>query len=88
MVIEERKDGILERSLVAGITAFDFLISHALTLFSLLCLQTLLVTTVPIIVLDRKTSDGNYIFLTTNKDAPNSKLIRIDLAHPEQVLNK
>ena len=33
--VMERKEGLLERSLVAGVTSFQFLISHIFKLFNL-----------------------------------------------------
>ena len=37
--VMERKEGLLERSLVAGVTSFQFLISHILTQFLVLLVQ-------------------------------------------------
>jgi len=37
--VMERKEGLLERSLVAGVTSFEFLLSHVLTQFLVLSVQ-------------------------------------------------
>ncbi|CAG2107472.1 unnamed protein product, partial [Medioppia subpectinata] len=39
LIMDERRDGLIERSLVAGVTAFEFLLSHALTQFLILMMQ-------------------------------------------------
>ena len=54
LILEERRDGLLERSLVAGITAFEFLLSHTLTQFLILCLQIIIMLLMPFVVFDRQ----------------------------------
>ena len=56
LILEERKDGSLERSLVAGVKALDFLLSHALTQFLILCLQIIFLSFVPYFFFDRQMS--------------------------------
>ena len=51
-VNEERKDGLLERSFVSGVTASEFLLSIFLLQFLILCLQILLLILLPSILLD------------------------------------
>jgi ABC-type multidrug transport system permease subunit len=53
LILEERRDGLLDRSLVAGITAFEFLLSHAFTQFLILCLQIGLMLLMPLVVFER-----------------------------------
>lgn len=47
LILDERRDGLMERSLVAGVTPFQFLLSHALTQMLVLCLQIFLMLAIP-----------------------------------------
>ena len=53
LVLDERRDGLMERSLVAGVTAFQFLLSHTLTQLIILCLQIFLMLLIPGLVFGR-----------------------------------
>jgi ABC-type multidrug transport system ATPase subunit/ABC-type multidrug transport system permease subunit len=64
LILEERRDGLLERSLVAGITAFEFLISHALTQFLILCLQISLMLLIPLVVFERNFSGSLSLLIS------------------------
>ena len=63
LVYEERKDGLLERSLVAGITASEFIISNLLTQLINVMLQVLILPTVPYIILRRQLTGSLLIFV-------------------------
>ena len=54
LILEERSDGLLERSLVAGVTAFEFLLSHALTQFLILCFQIAFMLLMPFVMFGRQ----------------------------------
>ena len=47
MIIEERVDGIYERSIVAGITAPEFILSNIITQFFIVCFQILFILLLP-----------------------------------------
>ena len=53
-LMEERKDGILERSLVSGITALDFILTQALTQFIIICFQVVFLISIPSLLFDRQ----------------------------------
>lgn len=58
MILDERRDGVLERSLVAGVTAFQFLLSHALTQLAIICLQIFLMLLIPGLVFQKQIMAG------------------------------
>ena len=51
LILEEQKDGMIERSFVAGITALDFLVSHVLTQVCVVLSQLLFMIMILVIVL-------------------------------------
>jgi len=54
LILEERRDSLLDRSLVAGVKVFEFLLSHAFTQFLILCIQIGLMLLIPLVLFDRK----------------------------------
>ncbi|XP_054155163.1 ABC transporter G family member 20-like [Oppia nitens] len=63
LIMDERRDGLLERSLVAGITAFEFLLSHTLTQFLILCLQIAFMLLMPFLLFHRQLTGPLWVLI-------------------------
>ena len=63
MIIDEKKDGLLERSLVAGVTASDFLVSQLITQFFIQCFQLMFLLVIPYYFLDKQIFGSLILFL-------------------------
>ena len=63
MIIEERQGGILERSLVAGIAAPEFLAANLITQFFIQCLQLSFLLLVPHIIMDGQIPGSFILFV-------------------------
>lgn len=60
--VMERKEGLLERSLVAGVTSFEFLLSHVLTQLLVLAVQIFLLLIFTFLVFEIP-SEGPFIWV-------------------------
>ena len=63
-VYEERRDGLFERNIVAGIKAPEFLISYLSTQMIIICIQTIILLFMPYIILGRLLTGPIYAFIT------------------------
>ena len=63
LVLEEQKDGTLERSLMAGITSLDFLLSQLCTEFVVVSLQLLFMISIPFLVLSKPITITNMLII-------------------------
>jgi len=63
-LISERNEGLLDRSWVAGVRTHQLLLSHVITQFTVVCLQTALVLVFTLGVFDT-TNKGHFILITT-----------------------
>ena len=60
--VMERKEGLLERSLVAGVTSYEFLLSHVLTQLCVLVVQVILLLIFTFLVFEIP-SEGPFIWV-------------------------
>lgn len=60
--VMERKEGLLERSLVAGVTSYEFLLSHVLTQLCVLAVQIILLLIFTFLVFEIP-SEGPFIWV-------------------------
>ena len=64
MIMIERSDGLFERSIVAGITALEFILSNIITQVFLICFQILFLFILPYIVLGQKITGSIVLFIS------------------------